>query len=705
MAEAQTYSLDIDERRIVNALEANVTEADTIQGSEVSEQRQRNHINYSLDRLGNERKNRSQHISGDVNDGVESQKGVYREATQSNSKFFKFLPENDQDTSSQIATAYVNDVFYSAKNLGEAFIRDSLHDAMVAKRAVAMIEWTEEQETVVERFSNVFEGQLQQLMQRPGAQLLEVTPQQADTPQGPVTVYSGSVELMKDVSYSSLRLVQPERFFRDPNVAYMRDAVFAGYQMDLARYQLVDMGFDEDEVMNLSLDYRFRQNEEDAARKAHDGSWSRARRFTRNPEQEVVTVYFHWAYLNLKYFTGGESMTDPNIEGTRLYKFVWAKGQLLTLPESGMKYAEARDGYPFIEWTQYKISHAEFGLCEADLLGPIQWSKSNILRLSIDNIAMANTSRWKARQGFIKNPRELLNNNIGSTMWVKSMDALEPLPTPPLSPNTMTVYEQLDQDKEIRTGMSRLSKGMNPDAVRYQNSDDMVERLTIASNRRTMMGVRDFCTDFLAPIALRLYNLGRKHDRSPRMVEIAGNWQEIDPGQFPERSKINIRTALTPDERSDEATFLLQMYQFMSQDPALGMLFGTEEKHAMLDDIFDLQGVGDTSRYMKQPDSPEVQQMMQQQQAQAAEQAQYQQAMIAMQAQLAMNADERENRKVEADLLNTASDNMREDEKERSDNYWKMRAQELDEREFSLKERELALEAKQDRGVRLGDGG
>ncbi len=683
----------VDEQRIVNTLEANVIEADTIQGSEISEQRQRNHVHYSLDRLGNEKKGRSQHISADVHDGVESQKALYREATQANSKFFKFEPESDQDTQSHLATMYTNNVFYSKYNRGERIIRDALHDAFVAKRAVAKVEWKDDQELRYDRFEGVNEQQLA-ILRAQGLGFRDIQQQSGIGPGGRQTLFSGTLVRQEDTSRSSVSLVQPERYYRDPNVAYVDEGAFAGYQQDLARYSLIDMGFDEFEVMNLNLDYRFRQNEEDAARKAYDSTWSRARRHKRSPEQEIVTVYWHWAYLDLSQFMPGE--TDPGISGTRLYKFIFSQGRLLTNPRTGMPWQEVDDGYPFVEYVQYKVSHAEFGLCEADLLGPIQWSKSNIMRLSIDNIAMTNTSRWKARSGgAIKNPRELLDNNIGSVLWMRNLEDLQPLETPTLSQWTPQVYEQLEQDKEIRTGQSRLAKGMNSDAVRYQNADDMVERLTNASNRRSMMGVRDFCSEFLAEIALKIYNLGRKYDRKPQAVEIAGQWTEIQPSQFIERNKVTIRTALTPDDRQREAQFLLMGYQLMSQDPAMQPLFGLEEKHALMDDVFDLMGVGDTSRYMKQPSDPRVQQQIQTQQL-------MQQQMMAFQMQLAQQQQQRETRKedredfkVELEALDKGSDNLRDDDKLDLERYIKTEQLKID-------RAELELERRQQRPVAVG---
>lgn len=693
MAEAQYSSFEpmegmsVNEQRLINALEANVIEADTIQGSEISEQRQRNHVHYALDRLGNERKGRSQHITADVHDIVESQKALYREATQADSKFFKFEPEDDQDNQAHLATAYVNGEFYSEYNNGERIIRDSLHDAFVAKRAVACVEWKRDSKLVYERFQNVVPNQLAQLQAMPQFRGFQNLQQMAAIgPQGRGVAFMGTAVFEEDTSHAYVKVVQPERYYRDPNVAYIHESAFAGYQADLSRYALVDLGYDPDEVMNLDLDYRFRQNEEDAARKAHDSTWSRARRHKRDPAQEIVTVYWHYAYLDLSHYMDG--VTEDQIAGTKLYKFCFSQGKLLTLPESGDFYEEVQDGYPFIEWVQYKISHAEYGLCDADLAGPIQWSKSNLLRLSIDNIAMTNTSRWKARQGYIKNPRELLDNNIGSVLWMRDLNALEPLETPTLSQWTPQVYEQLEQDKETRTGVSRLAKGMNSDAIRYQNADDMVERLTNASNRRSMMGVRDFANEYLSAIAKRIYDLGRKYDTRQRTVELAGQWIQITPQQFIPRSKIKIRTALTPDDRQREAQFLLMLHQHMQQDPELMLLYGLQQKHALLDDVADLMGVGDTSRYMLQPNSPEVGQKLQAQQQQQQQMQQMQQAILQIQTQLRLNEDERAERKLDLEFMDKATDNSRADEELDWDNYWKRQ--------------ELQLERQQQRSVAVG---
>jgi DNA-directed RNA polymerase sigma subunit (sigma70/sigma32) len=107
----------------------------------------------------------------------------------------------------------------------------------------------------------------------------------------------------------------------------------------------------------------------------------------------------------------------------------------------------------------------------------------------------------------------------------------------------------------------------------------------------------------------------------------------------------------------------------LSQDPKLAPLYGLEQAHALLDDVCDLMGVGDTSRYMKQPDDPQVQQQLAMQSQQSQQMMQMQQRMAMLEAQLGQSKDQREWTKVRSDaLLNQAKvtdmfeDNTHDDE-------------------------------------------
>ena len=672
----------LNTRAIVNVLEANVIEADTIQGSEISEQRQRNHKMYSLDALGNEKKGRSQHITADVLDAVESQKSFYLEALMSGTPPVRFAPENSRDKTAHLASKYV-DVQFFDKNDGYNILRDALHDAFVAKRCVLELDWSDEPEYEIRTFDGLNQPQVNMLFNDGRVEVLDAWVDPG------IGMYGAEVRKQVSEGFVKARLVQPERYYRDPNVAYLRDSAFAGYQEDLTRFQMVERGFQEDEVNALKLDYRFRQNEEDSARKAHDATWSRARRHKRPREMEVVTVYTTYAFLDLSNFINSAGR-GQNIAGTRLYKFVWSSGELLTLPNGELW--EEVDDFPFVEWTQYKISHAEYGLCETDIHNDLQWTSSNLVRLLVDNQAMVNTTRWMGQKNAVLNPRELLDNNIGSTIWLKKMGTLEAAPTPPVSPMSFHLLEHLKQEKEQRGGMSRLSTGLNQGAISHQNSDDMVQRLTSASTRRVMRGVRDFAESFLAEVYVRVYNLGVRHDRAKHLVEVGGEWTELSPNQWPTRSRTKISVTMTPDEQKEQARFLTMLDQRMANDPKLAPLYGLKEQHALWADVCEKMDIEDVSRYLKAPDDPRVQQQLMQQAQMAQRMQQMQEQMTMLQAQLEMQKTQTETGKAQVEALHTqakiedmAGDNERAD-RELDHVIWK-------------DEEELKLEREQERPV------
>jgi len=681
----------IDEARLSSALEALVHEASTIQGSEITEQRSKNHEYYSIQRFGDEKPGRSQHVSADVLDQVESAKAFYMEAFTGARRPIKFFPQWAGDETYRASTEYATQLFFEDNN-GFEFLRDSLHDAMVAKRCSAHIDWYE-QKTIE---TMPFEGPPEQLMQILAQPDVVEAGEVEEIGEGMIRT---TISIEKDTSYPKLTLIKPEFYFRDPNATYVRDALYAGWYEEYTRADLMEMNFDPDQVMGLKIDYKLRRDEEDASRKAHDSSWSRQRRFKRSPEQEIVSLYCMYVWMDPNYFANGGESQEIDPDNVCLYKVYWSSGKVLANPDTGEMMEKIKSGImPFEEWVQYKVSHAENGICDADLIRDVQWDKSHLRRLIIDNAAMNNTSRWKARHSFIKNPRELLDNNIGSILWVKQMDALEPLPTAPLSPQTFDLQEVMDQEKENRTGLSRLAKGLSGDAVSHQNADSMIMRLTNASNRRVLRGVADYANTFLRNILVRLYNLGVENDKRQIIVNMDGQPQPITPMQLPKRTKMKVSAALTPDEGRESGMFLLQMHATMSQDEGLKSLYTDDRKYKLMAEVFDNFGYSDVNQFLAPPNDPQVLQQKQQE----AQMMQMQMQMMQMQ----MMLEERKVRTLEMQMqlkaietqnkvADTASDNLREDDR-----------LDLEKEKFEFKkimdEKELELERIQQRNVVIG---
>jgi hypothetical protein len=719
------------ERQLINVLESQVTESEA-SNYEVGEQRERNHRYYTLQPLGNEIDGRSQYISPDVLDSVEAKKAFFSETFFSGRKVVRFTPMGEGDNSeAQKRTAYVN--MQLTRNDAFCMFRDGWHDAFVAKRMTVVAIWKDATETVTLQINGADQQQLQYIVQQQGdvvnadTSQLQPDPQQPQQPQQPggqpqqppAPTFSGPLVLEIDVGFVELKLIQPERVFRDPNATYVHDSQYFTFEEDLSRGELIRQGVNAEQAEKLTVDYRFRSEEEDNARKSHDRSWTRRQQHKRTDEQELITTYQTWTWLDMSEYDvmmgngtdrsakahggTGDGEIDPDQIG--LYKIRWAHGEIL-MDQDGEMLVEKVTEIPAFEWTEFKISHAEHGLSDADVVAHSQRTLSTLKRLIIDNQQMRNTTRYEAVQGAIKNPRELIDNSIGGVIWSRAIGSVAALPTPELSPLAGQVIEMLDQDKEERSGVSRLSKGMNNDALRYQNAADMVERMTNASQMRVMRAARDFAESFLVPLSKYIYRVGVRNDKRAHTKEIAGRFQTITPSSWPDLDvTMEVSVALTPDAGQKHAQMLIQMHQMLSQDQTMMLGYGYAQKHAMIDDIFDYLGVADTSRYMLAPDSDEYRRKQEfqakQAQAQQDEQKKRQQMMDAMQQkQMQMQMDDRkfdqwlkksdDGRKwfdAETKKQNMASDNLLDDDKFQWDKVTDMM--------------EYDLEKTQNRGVAL----
>ena len=657
------------ERQLVNVLESQVTESES-SNYEVGEQRERNHRYYTLSPIGNEVDGRSHYISPDVLDSVEAKKALFSETFFSGRNIVKFSPQGPGDKQeADKRTAYVN-MQLTRNNAFEIF-RDGWHDAFVAKRMSLIVDWEEVNDQVTVQFNQATQEQMQYVVSQQGP-VVEVDtsqlqpdmapdgPQQAG--QQPQATMSGPVRIALDNSHVKMYLPEPERIFRDPNATYISECVYYAYEEDLTRGDLIRRGFQVDQAESLTVDYRFRSEEEDNARKAHDRSWTRRRQHKRADEQELITTYRTWTWIDMSEYAldgqgtdmghsaGGVGDGNINPEGMGLFEIYWAHGEIL-LWANGERAIRQVPEIPAFEWTEFKIAHAEHGLADADLVAHTQKTLSTLKRLIIDNQHMRNTSRYEAVQGAIKNPRELIDNSIGGVIWSRQIGSVQELATPELSPMTMAVIEMLDQDKEERSGVSRLSKGMNNDALRYQNAADMVERLTNASQMRVMRAARDFAESFFVPLCKYIYRLGVRNDKRTHQAEVAGKFETLNPSSWPDMDmQMNVSVALTPDQGHKQAQTMIQLYQLMLMDPDLKLGFGYQQKWSLLDDAFDHMGIPDSSEYLLRPDSPEyaqkqqfqAQQMQQQQQSQQA-QAQLEQQI--RQKQFEMEMDEHEFKK------------------------------------------------------------
>lgn len=661
-----TYDEPMSERDLRLKIDKYLESAHAHIDTEIAAERVRGYKYYYGERLGNEKPGRSQHVSRDVFDAVESVKAVLLQTFNASEQVVGFEPRDEDDVlQADLATKYVNDVFYR-KCDGYNVLHDAIHDGLVAKLGVVKCFWESKTRTEIEVVENVAPEAIDMLLaQNDDLQLGgEITMvQQAD---GSVLA---SAELVRTVDESCvcMEVVPPERFYVDPEADSLGNSRFVADVSYLSYADMRAMGISVEQLEGLSPERGF------------DDGWEEQAR-----ERDI-------ANLNLKgeHYRLFECFVRCDLDAVgeeSLYQVLYCQDKVLRVTEV--------DRHPFFGFTPFRLPHQVYGLSLADTLHDIQKTRSTLQRLIIDNQARANTSRVVANLSLIKNPRELVDNNIGGVVNASDPSAVVPMPHTPLAPATFQVDEMLAREKEARSGASRVAMGLDPNALAGNNSGRLIEEIGARADRKIMTMARNVAENLLRPLMNEIYRLALLNETKPMPIRYNGTTQMVVPSQLGERGQLSVRVALTPDESQDHARALLALHQLVMQDP----LYGDRQRYALLAEATERLGVKNVAAYLMNPQDPEYQQMQQMQSEQQAMMQQAQTQMAQMQ-QMMQQAQLEINRLQVEGSLQLKQTELAMKQAQHTDKQ--ELAEDKHEHDAAMDVAELSLEADQKRGVAL----
>ena len=694
--------LRYSDEELVALIRAELRNTETDDAATVQEQRRDAFRAYYGDSPKKAAAGRSSHVSREVFDAVESIKAKLLRIFSSNKDIAKFKAEGGSPEAAKEATlktSYANHLF-SKKNNGYELHDDAFHDALLNKLCVFKKWWNEDSKKKIEEINNIPKQDLDGfLSQNPDSELKEITgrqiiPKIVPTPFGPQQVpteyVSADIEKTVDTSYTRCGVVAPEDFFMGNRGTAARDADFLCDRTEYTKQELIKFGFDPDVVGNLSRDASLLSEYTDNARRSVDRTWRSRHDFARQDDRELVYVWDIYIVLDMDE-DGSPEWWQVIIGGDKVLS------------------KERVEGHPYHVWSPFSISHKGIGMSIADVTIDLQRTMSSIIRGGVDNLWLTNNSQKAANLKAITNPQDLIAGRIGAIIDTPDPQGIVPIQQPQMNAATFTLYEKLEQQKESRTGMSRLSQGLNGDAVNSQNAEDMIAKLMSASNERIVQMARSFAEKCFKPLLNGMYALGVENNERVEAI-IQGEKQSINPeeNQWDPASEMSLVVALTPEEQAAQAQTIFTVHGMMSQDEELKPIYGLEQKYAMITDALDLLGVNNPT-YLADPSDPQVQQRIQKQQAEMkmkAEQAEAEQRnAMNTQIQLALAAQGTRDRAQATTDAKVTADIATDVQRLGLDAVTKSDSQALDERQFThdvmQDGREYELERAQQRPVAI----
>ena len=253
-----------------------------------------------------------------------------------------------------------------------------------------------------------------------------------------------------------------------------------------------------------------------------------------------------------------------------------------------------------------------------------QDSSTAMIRGILDNVALTNNPSIDVVEGQV-NIDDVLNNEIGSIRRVKTQGAIQTNSVPFVAGQTLSAVQYMDLQTESKTGVSKASMGLDPEALSNQTATGAQLTAQAGAGQIEVMA-RNLAEGGMKQTFRLLLELLIENSCEETMMRLNGQYTPIDPRSWNAEMDISVNVGIGMGREEQKAVGLNQALQtqmtiygqYGSQN---GLVTLTQIRNT-LGDILALNGVRNSDRYFN-PLTPEIeQQLIMQQQQQMAQQGQ-----------------------------------------------------------------------------------
>jgi hypothetical protein len=539
----------ITDQELITRIRSEVTGSLGYMGDTISHQREQAMQYYYGLPFGNEVEGRSQYVDSTVQDTVEWIKPSLMRVFASGDEMVKFSPHGPEDVAmAEQASDYVNYVF-TKDNPGWEILYSWFTDALLSKNGIIKVWWDDYEEETREEYHGLDEVALMSLISDDGVEVVEHTEVlEEEIPYHDIVIkrksYDGRIKIEN---------IPPSEFLISRESKNLQDARFVCHRVLKTLSELREMYPDEDlgpEDLSGSGEDMTDFSSERLERYAFDKSaqyWEGWGDAGVNEEEGLRTYWLYESFLRTDY--DGDGITE-------LRKICSVGSKILANDEI--------DRIPFVSITPVKIPHKFFGLSVADLVMDLQLMKSTLMRNLMDNMYNQNFGRYAVLEGQA-NLDDLLTQRPGGVVRVKSPNAVTPLATPSLEPYTFQMLEYLDSVRESRAGVSRMSQGMNDNALTSHTTATAVNAVMTAAQSRVELIARNFAETGVKDLMICIYELLHKNQDKERMIQLRNEWVPVRPDVWRDKSDCTVSVALGNGNKDQQMMHLSQMLQFAGE--------------------------------------------------------------------------------------------------------------------------------------------
>lgn len=522
-------------------LDHEIEQATTWQQHAINPDRERNYAYYLGLPDGSEVEGRSQVVSRDVFEVIESALPSQLDVFLSGDNIGEFEPVGVEDEEkAQQATDYINHII-KKKNPGFLIFNTWFKDAHLAKLGVVRAFWSDAEKVTREEYRGLDEAQVTMLVQDEGVEVLEHSaypdpqamagqPVNAMAPEAVPMLYDVAIKVTRKKGQVCIVNVRPETFVVSRRAASIYDAPLVGQYNSYTRSELVEMGIPKAqayavqsyEVLALTEGESLKSMADDTHDILDDES-------ELDKSMEEVTLF------------EGYIKCDKDGDGIAEWHYV-LRGAGLTLKD------EEADGHDYCVLTPIPIPHRIHGLCLADITVPIQQTSTALTRQYLDSLYLANNPTTYAVNGKV-NLDDLLSRRIGRIVRMAEPMMAGPMTTSVVAADALQGIEFMDTRREIRTGITRYNQGLEADSLNKTATG--VTKIMTASQQREKMTSRIFAETGVKDLFKLVLKLTCKHQDKAEVVRMRNQWVTFDPRDWSDEMDVSVNVGLGTGDKTE----------------------------------------------------------------------------------------------------------------------------------------------------------
>jgi hypothetical protein len=582
------------EKDILAVVSREIHNASGFIGGELVSRRKKSLEYYLGMPLGNEQEGRSQVVSNDVLDTVESlMPSLMRIFTAGDNVFNCEGTGPEDDEMARQCSDYLNYIFYKENN-GFLALYSAFKDALIQKNGILKVYWDDSAKTEREEYVRLSDDEFNDLVINPEVKVKNHTEYEE-----PITDDQGKeldkvtlhdVVIHRTRLYGQVRIepVPPEEFLISRRSKDINSANFVCHRTNKTRTELVEMGYDKDLVDGLPTgdtdffteDKFVRHQNIDFSHGASEG------------DKSTNDILIYECYVKL----------DVNEDG---------KAELLKITTAGsgtgkMIDMEEVDSYPFISMTPVIMPHRFHGRSIAELVEDIQLIKSTVMRQMLDNMYLTNNNRVAVQDGQVAMD-DLLTNRPGGIVRTKQppQNVMMPLPMQPLTDQATTMLGYLDSVKETRTGITRQSQGLDSNTLNKTATGQ--NQILTQSQMRMELIARIFAETGVKDLALKIFELVCKYQQKEKIVRIRGKYIPMRPYEWKDRVNVTVQVGLGTGSKEQQLILMnaileRQMQAINLQQNVFGPMVNLRNIYNSLKKLIENAGLNGIEPYFMDPD-------------------------------------------------------------------------------------------------------